>query len=268
MSLTTEEKLVWLGVKQNTAKASVVSGDIQRLRETIGDWSAFQSAVDADGSYTDFETTLTDAGWTADEAQRLITKIQSAYEDTDSSGTTWDEFAADVADRTSYEDWSTVFGSTTGLIGDTLTENGEPIAGVRIHEEAGVSYDGVSVPAGTTEVFGQRVEFSQQGGARAAPAVVTYSNLRTDSDDNTATVGNPVDITADVTNPNNFPVTVTVPLTGDGEVVRDQRVSINANGTETVTFRVTRSEYVCVDYAIGETDPVLVCWRPGGLGSL
>ena len=45
---------------------------------------------------------------------------------------------------------------------ELTTDDGSPLAGIRVHPEPGQTYDGVDVPAGTTEVFGARVEFSEQ----------------------------------------------------------------------------------------------------------
>lgn len=264
--METNEKLVWLGIKTNAASQSVIQGEIQHLKETIGDWSTFQTEVGNDTTYEEFKTTLTDAGWTEEEAQTLIDKIKNAYTDDDSSGTTWDEFSDDVANNhSSYEEWSTVFDSGTGVQGDGKTDSGEPIAGVRIHENAGISYSGVEVPGGTIEVFGQRVEFSQQDPPRGSEAKVAYSNFSTDDADNTETIGNDMVFSADVTNANSWAVTATVPLTEDGEVVDSKEVRIPASGTETVSFSVTKNEYVCAEYAIGDTSTILACWTPAGI---
>ena len=48
---------------------------------------------------------------------------------------------------------------TTTVVAES--ESGD--AGIRIHEEDGVSKDGVEVPAGTVEVYGLKVEFSHTG---------------------------------------------------------------------------------------------------------
>jgi len=59
----------------------------------------------------------------------------------------------------------TFSGSTppTNSDGDELTtDDGSPLAGIRVHTEPGQSFDGIAVPAGTAEVFGRRVEVSQQ----------------------------------------------------------------------------------------------------------
>ena len=45
---------------------------------------------------------------------------------------------------------------------ELTTDDGSPLAGIRVHSEPGQSYDGIDVPAGTAEVFGARVEVSER----------------------------------------------------------------------------------------------------------
>lgn len=58
----------------------------------------------------------------------------------------------------------------------------------------------------------------------------------------TATVGEPVDVEATITNEGDREETVTVPVAIDGEVVQEEEVTVAANGSETLTTSVVFDE--------------------------
>lgn len=258
MALETSEWLVWLGIKSPQASSSTVTGDVSLLQSGFADYAAFQTAVSGDASYTDFETTLQNNGFTGTEATSLSDKAQQNF-------ATWADFQDFVVNQTSsYAEFQAGFSSTSGLVGSTTTQTGEPAAGIRIHDKAGVSYAGVQVPAGTTEVFGSRIEFSQQG-ASATQQPITYSALTTDDPNNVVTLYTTLTVSCTATNPNSYDVTVTVPYLEDGTVVERKQVTVPASGSTTVSFQVSKSEYVCVDVAIADLTAITACWVPGGL---
>lgn len=265
MALETLTWLTWLGIKSPSANQNTASGDVERLKANVGDWAAFVTLVEGSTTWSEFNTALTDNGFTQQQADDLINRAQQAFEDEDSSGTDWDEYKDFVTgDSTSYTEYKTEFPTTTGIRSETTTEDGQPAAGIRVHDSAGVSYAGVSLPAGTTEVFGSRIEFSQQESPVSADEL-TYSNIRTDDADDVVNVFQSITISADVTNPNSFQGTVTVPLQEDGSVIQRQEVTVDGSSTTTVSFTVTKEDYICADYAIGSSSAVTVCWVPTGL---
>ncbi|AGM11217.1 hypothetical protein M197_gp52 [Haloarcula hispanica tailed virus 2] len=254
-----EEKLVWLGIKTNAAKVNELAADVQQLQETVGDWGTWKAKVQDDlTSYAELETYLLNQGWSQEDVDAFIARLQNTYAD-------FTAFQNDLDNYDSYEAWQSNFESTTGVQGDATTDSGQPAAGIRVHESAGVSYSGVSVPPGTTEVFGNRIEFSQQDPPRGTQDPVTYSNFTSDDPDDVEVVNSAIVFSADVTNPNGWRVTVTVPLTEDGSVLQSKEVTIDANSTTSVSFSVTKSDYICADYAIGNTSTILACWVPAGL---
>lgn len=258
MALGTEDWLVWLGVKEPQVDLSEMRADVDRLKDSVGDWSAFETLVSNQTSYAEYEQALLDAGFPSDKVDAHISRVQDTY-----SG--WSAYQDDVVNTlNSYEEYQSQFGNQSGMTGSELTEDGEPTAGIRVHDQSGVSYAGVSVPAGTTEIFGRRIEFSQQDAA-ADPSDVTYANQSTDDADNVVTVYQSMTISADVSNPNGWGVDVTVPLQEDGTVTQQETIRLGANATETVSFTLTKQDYVCVDAAIGTLDPITMCWVPQGL---
>jgi len=256
--LETEEWLVWLGVKEPQVNLSEMKADIDRLKDSVGDWSDFETIVSNSADYTELEHNLLNAGFPSDKVDAFISKIQDQY-------ASYSAFQDAVVNTlTSYEEFQSQFGNQQGLTGSELTEDGEPTSGIRVHDQSGTSYAGVSVPAGTTEVFGRRIEFSQQDAA-ASPSDVTYSNFSTDDADNVVDVYQSITFSADVTNPNGWGIDVTVPLTEDGSVVAQKDIRLGANATQTVEFTVTKTDYICADYAIGNTSEITACWVPSGL---
>jgi len=275
--LTAEKKLIWAGLKRAQQDLSTVKKEIDKLSSNV-DWATFQGHLDAydldnDGNdedisdFTQFQTYLeTEHGFTADEATTFIDKIKNSFSDTDSSGSVYDEFEDYVeGTATSFTQLQNKFGTTTSVTTEQKTEDGQPVAGIRVHDTAGVSYAGVNVEPGTTEVFGRRIEFSQQDPPRAEDGDISYSNLATDDADNVVTVFADIEISADVTNTNSGDRKVTVALTRDGSVVQERTVTVNGGGTKTVAFTESYDSSVCYDYSIGGLSPITVCWVPAGL---
>lgn len=254
-----EEKLVWLGIKTNAAKVNQLSEDVKHLQDTVGDWGEFTDLVEDDtDSYEELKTELVDQGWSEGQADNFIARLQNEFN-------SYNDFQSSVGGFESYDELQSLFDSASTFAGDSMTESGAPAAGIRIHESDGVSYAGVDVPAGTTEVFGSRIEFSQQDPARGAKESVTYANFTSDDPDNVETVFGTITFSADVTNPNGFPVDAEVPLQEDGSVIRTKTISLGANETVNVEFDVRKEDYICADYSIGNSDPILACWVPAGL---
>lgn len=258
MALDPETKLVWLGVKQSVATESAITQHINQLKETIGEWEDFQSAVEGDGSYSDFSTTLQNNGWDEEDATAFIDTLKRDYTD-------WADFANDVGAKETYEEWSTGFGSVTGMSGTLTTDDGKSAAGIRIHESPTVSESGVQLPAGTVEVFAQRIEFSSTAPPRPPDQPITVSNFECTDPDNTIEIFVEMFFEADINNPNDHSVQVTVPLIEDGSVIQQQTLRIAQNGTKRVRFGVTKFETFCGDYAISKSDTVLACWVHTGL---
>lgn len=275
--LSEEKKLIWAGLKRAQQDQSAVVGELNRIKSNI-EWDTFvahHDAYDLDGDGTDedisdftqFRTYVEkEHGFTTDESQAFVDKIKNSFTDDDSSGSVYDEYEAYVeGTASSYDELKNKFGTVTAMTTEQKTESGQPVAGIRVHDTAGVSYAGVSVEPGTTEIFGRRVEFSQQAPPRAEDGTISYSNLQTDDADNVVTVYGTITISADVTNSNSGDRRVTVSLTEDGSVVQEKTVDVNGGSTKTVSFDVRKTEYVCHDYTIGPLSPVTVCWVPEGL---
>lgn len=257
-TLSEDKKLVWLGLKQPKQDQSVIEKTVQLLEEHVGDFSTYQTEVDENlTSLSEHETYLINQGFETEDAESFTSKIENAYN-------TWDDYRSFVvADINSYEGLKNGFGTTSAFVGESQTESGEPASGIRVHDDGGITYAGVQVPAGTVEVFGNRVEFSQQDPPDDAEAVFEYSNLQVSN--TIPTTFETIDVSADISNTGNREGTAYVQLLEDGAVYAEQQVQVAAGATETVTFSWFSSELKSVELTIDGLEPELVSVIPAGL---
>lgn len=277
--LPANKKLVWLGFKNPQQDVNQAGTDIQKLRDNVGDWSTFQGHLDAydldgDGtdeditSYSDFDTYLQDNGFTSLEAQAFIDKIKNTWSDEDSSGTSYDEFENWVETTgTSYEEFQSQFSTTAGMTGEEETSEGEKVTGIIFHDEAGVSKDGVNLPPGTTEVFGNRIEFSQTENIETGDPLMSYSNLAIDNQ--TPEKFETITISCDLENIGDVGGDAFPQLKVDGEVVKSQGPIFLLNGESTsISFTYSFDEFQFVVVTIADLDPLDVTVIPTGLEKL
>lgn len=256
---------IWAGLKRAVTELSTVRTEISLIEDNIGSFSQYQSDISGFTSHSDHETYLQNNGFTADEASAFTSKIQANFTDDDSSGTEWDEYNAFVQSVSSFEELKNGFSSESQLASDSEDAQGQSVAGIRTFDTAGVTKDGVSVPAGATEVYGAEIHFSQTGFDHFDTQPETFSNLTTDDADNVLTIGSTVTISADVTNPNSFGIKAVAVLNEDGSTIDSDTVVLAASQTKTVSFQVRKDEYVCHDYAIADLSAVTICWAPAGI---
>lgn len=273
MSLKAKKKLTWLGLARAAQSLSEVKGEIELLKENVGSWENFEDGVDDQTQYSEFNTYLQNNGFTSTEADTFIQKIKNNFTDDDNSGTTWDEFHDFVVDTAdSYEEFQNQFGNQNTLTSDLEVKDGankgNSAAGIKVFDSAGVTRDGVDVPAGAVEVFGTEVHFSKTDNTTDGsvdPGTISYSNLRTDDSDDVVDVGQSITISADVENTHDSEQQISTALTEDGFVIRAESFRVQANSNRTISFTVTKDEYVCHDYQIAGLSPITVCWEPSEL---
>lgn len=262
MAMDTDAWLVWLGVKSPQVSQSQIDKYVAQAKEHVGDYADFEQGVADQESFTSWQSHLESEGFTSGEASNFVDLVKNNFTDEDGSGTAWDEYKAFVTNTAdTYPQFKANFGGVSTFGTSATTADGEPIAGVRVHEQDGLSYSGVPVPAGTTEVFGRNIHLTQQD-TQSIQEDVTFANLRTDAEHNSAYVGTSITVMADATNPNSSRVSATVTLQEDGSVAKQQNVSIPADSTTTVEFEVTKNEYICLNYGIENLGPISVCWAP------
>ena len=253
MTLDAESKKVWAGLIQPNADRSAIAEDIRRLEEHVGEYDAFQALTDGEDNFADLQAALEAEGFDAEHAESFVNRIQQNYE-------TYDEFNTFVQEQNSYQGFQNGFGTNLSFGLDSLDEGGNPLAGMRIHETEGMSYNGVPLPAGTVEIYGRRVEFSQSGPPADPSERLVYSNLQVTND--TPPVGAGITVSCDVFNQDTREVWERTVLLVDGSVEARQSVTIPPQETKEVSFFINRSQYVCHDITIEDLPAQTVCWVP------
>jgi hypothetical protein len=280
--LKAKQKLQWLGLSSAARSLSNVEEEMELLREHVGEYSTFSdhlengydynndSTKESLDSYSDFESYLTSVGFSGDESAAFIEKIKQNFTDEDSSGSSFDEFktfALDEAD--SYEKLKTAFGSSNEITSETQTEDGQSAAGIKFHESGGVTRDGVAVPAGSTEIFGKQIHYSESDSVSAEDTSdssgFTWSNIRTESGNQNFDVSTTVTIKADVTSSYNSSSSVTAPLIEDGSQIDNKTIDIGGSLTKTVSFDIVKSQQESREYAIGGSDTIQISWTAPGV---
>lgn len=249
--VSSEDKKVWLGLKQPQTSQAAARPIIEVIENEIG-YDTYKSDVENISSLTEHETYLTDNGFSQDEAEELNGRIESTYGD----WSTWQSFL-DTEDPTIEETYNT-FESVTEITG----ANGA--AGIRVFDEPGTSYDGVSLPVGSVEVFGSEVHFSKKGGdgtreeiEQTNPPEFEYSNLVV-NDTDLATDGI-TGVLADITNTGGAAGNAAPVFIVDGEVV-DQNPDfvIEPGETRVASFAYEADGFGTAYVSIGPLEPVLV----------
>jgi len=273
---TSKEKLKWLGLSEAAQSLSNVESEVGALEENLADYATFKdhlnNGFDIDGdsskealdSFGDFNSYLQEQGFTSSEADNFITKIQQNFTDEDSSGSEFDEFKTFALNQSSFEQLKSGFGSNSQLTSELETENGEAIAGIKFHESGGVTRAGISVPAGTAEIFGQEIHFSQSDDPVAedtgSSGGFTVSNIS--ASDTSPLVGETTTISVDVENTYAQQAYFSASLTEDGSEIANKGVTIDGGTTQTVSFDVSKSLYTSHEYRISSSDAVTVFWEP------
>lgn len=283
--LKSKEKLTWLGLKRAAQSLSQVNEEIERLKDTIGDFSTFQdhleNGYDWDGSgtknsidtYDDFRNYLEQGfGWSVLEVDKFFEKISSNFVDEDSSGSTFDDFKEYVIQTaTSYQDLVNEFGSENVVGSKSETKDGGKAAGIKFYEESGMTKDGVEVPKGAAEIFGKEIHFSQTGSDSGSAIKdeeenttdnFTVGNFQTDDADNVVDIRNPITFSADITNNSENSQIYVAALTEDGESIKSETLDMRSKETKTVNFTLRKYSYECHDYKIDTEGPIQACWKP------
>jgi len=267
--LSEDKKLIWLGLKRASGDTSEVAGAIDKLLNNVADYSTFQSELDSydlggDGTtedisdYSQFKTYLQEHGFSSDEADRFINRIKSNFDDEDSSGSTYDEFEEYVENEaSSFAELKNAFGSNQSF------ESEQRVAGVKLFENDGYTKDGVFAPAGSIEMYGNEIHFSQTGPPASAEENISYKNLSVSK--TTPVLNQTTEISADIENTGSARGSVFAPLIEDGNVVTRKEVEIAAGATETVTFKRSYDELQSIEVTIKDLTSQTVTVIPQGL---
>ena len=256
-----DEKLVMLGLKQATHQANDAAGLIGNLRNAFGeDYDDFldEYTDDNPNDFDDFESFLNDNE--VEDAGSIRATFESRYAEN------FDEFDDDIRSYTSYIDLENAFGSGNELRSDVEDEDGNPAAGFKVYDSAGVGRNGQSIPEGGVEIYGREVYFSS---SFASPDTddpgdeddettyqFSYSNLEVSN--TTPIPDQTITVSCSVTNASSRNRGETVQLYVDDEVDDSTFVSLGPVDTTTVEFEWSSPDYKTVEIGIASLPPVNV----------
>lgn len=217
-------------LEDNGLSSTDASNAVDDLKAAYGNTldSSTKDNFSAFDSFADFEDYLVnELGFTADEASNIIDQIENNYAD-------FDEFRENVL--------SSVDGLTE-ILNDSSSgsETSDTGAGVRVFESAGTSEAGVSVPKGTVEVKGTRIEFSQLGdidnGAEDEGSSGAFAYTSISADDLNPFPGETVTISAQVEYVAlSGSASTTAKLIVDGSVRKSRSITLASGEIRTVAF--------------------------------
>lgn len=187
--------------------------------------------------------------------------------------TTWSGYEDAVTNvLTGYDEFRNLFVAGSGLessldiqsTGGTggAEQSVTPAAGVRIHEEDGITKDGGTADAGAIEIYGTEVHFSETGnvGTSDSPSL-EYNDFSVS--DEVPTVGNYVIFDVEVVNTSGNPGNIVITLKRDGTVVRSTTQFFQSHEVVNISFSYRSLDYGSWDFTIGNTAPITVSWIPG-----
>jgi len=255
-SLTPKEKLKALGVSAPAVQNNPFLTEFGAI-EDYG-FSQFVTDVQGQASFAEFETYLQNTvGLSASDAEQFRKRMEQKY-------ASFSDFQNALSGFSNEDEWINSFSWGTTIAGDTTEADGQTLGGgIRVHAEAGVSYDGVSVPAGSVEIFGSEIHTSQSGASSTKQSAFTTTNLTIS--DTTPDLFEEITIGADVTNNNGYNDRATAKLIEDGEVVDSKSFLVGANSTRSISFTRQYTELVSVEVRINDTPTQDVIVVPTGL---
>lgn len=262
--LKVKTKLTWLGLSSAANSLSDVEGEVSILENNLSGYDQFiEDIQDGINNYTDFENYLDSIGFTNDQAASFVEKIQQNFVDENDSGSTFDEFKTFVVEQTiSFESLRTGFGQSNSITGEVTTEDGQPASGVKFHETEGVSRMGHTVPAGTTEIYGNEIHMSKTGPADVTPPAeegdIDFTNIS--ASNTTPEVGETVTVSCDVVSTKSTETDVIATFLEDGARIDAKNVRVPADSTESVQFDITKDEFVFNYYRIKTSEEIAVSW--------
>lgn len=252
MGLNQRVKLVWLGVKSPSISTSSFNDPYLQL-QNLYSFSEIQDKFTNDwSSYSDYKSDV-DAS-NRNDGKGITNyfdweqKLKKIYNDW---GNHEDHF---VNQYNSYSDFRAEFSEDKQLVSEEVD------AGVRIFDTKGETEDGITAPAGSVEIFGEEIHFSDTGGGsrddQSGDIVVDNISASNHSPD----VGVSVTISADVTNNSNTVFSGPLSLYEDGFEFKSNSVVVNDGESTSIEFTVTKNEPEVFAYRIATSNLIEVQW--------
>lgn len=255
-NLTQDDKLRALGIRSPEAGSDISQDLFETIQEAFDSLDEFEDEIDNFTSFDEFENYLVNQGiLDAEDAERLRQRIEARFGD-------YQSLLDEIDSADTFNEWISQYNPGGGVTGGSNQ-------GVRFHEQAGVSRNGIQVPAGTVEVYGARVEFSETDPSANPEISFTTSNISASS----TTIGvqttqtfdifpEEVVISADVTNTSGGEAEITSRLYEDDEEVETTTSTFADGETVEVSFAVRPSGLGQHDFRINQSDSVTITVDP------
>lgn len=286
VDLKSIDKLQWLGLSRVAKNLTNIEPEIRLLRQLIPTVGTFgfptvfeiyqnhlDTGYDYDGdgtdeginTYSSHKLYLEDLGFKTKEAERFNTKITQSF----SNFSEYQDVVVNTAN--SFGDLKSAFETQSEVRGGGKDDKGRSTSGIIFHEQDGVSKDGVSIPAGTTEIYGKEIHFSSTSAPdnTSSSDSGSLSNLNFKNISANTTTPNPgqtVEISCDVENNSSKTSEYTIPLYENSSKKTGITVQVGASGTASdtgqVSFEVTKNKYGIWEYSIGTSDTIIINWTP------
>jgi len=220
-----------LGLKLPNTQANPLRDLWNDLSDST-DHETFSNDVQGISSWSEFETYLQDNhGFSAGEASTFREQLESKY-------ASFTDFRDALSTFDSYDEWENSLSWGETVAGESTDEDGRLVTGFRFHDEAGVTREGVQVPAGTVEIFGEEVHFSNTSPPveeESSESLFSWANES--HSPNVPNPHEPVTISADVTNNGNYAEPLVAALKVEGSVVDESDVvKVEPGNSRTFSF--------------------------------
>ncbi|UTF55976.1 hypothetical protein [Natronosalvus rutilus] len=256
--LTEGKKLKWLGAKRDGDDESEVKAEINRLERTVGGFDQYQIFVDESADLADHEFRLIrEQGWPEPDAELFTSKIDNSFDD----WWAYDNYINVQVD--SYRAMKGDFPSEVVFGGIETTGDGEVAVGVRLHDEAGVSKAGLSLPPGTIELFGSRLEISEMKEPDPEEEDLAYGAVEVEPAE--PIVDEEFEVFCPITNNSDTDVRVFPQLVVNGVVEEQVEVDIAQGATEEARFSYVQPRISRLEVQIDGEPPVEVRVTSGDL---
>jgi hypothetical protein len=236
------EKLKALGIKAASAQANPYS-DLFAAIADAKTWSEFQTDVGSFSSFSSFEDYLVnEIGVDATEAELFRKRLEQKY-------ASYSDFDAAIQGYADYAEWINTFSWGETIASESTTDGEKAAMDIRFHSEPGVTRDGLDVPAGTLELFGNRIQTAQTGAVAqdeeepsgGSTKLFEWSNVSVSP--TTPRVGETITVSGDLTNNSSYREPFLPTLQVDGEVVKEgDFTKIGPGSTRTFTFSYFSTE--------------------------
>lgn len=270
-TLTNVQILKALGLSLPSSQGNPLR-DLWNKLENVENFADFQNKINNISTFDEFENYLkNELGFTPDEAKKLRKQIENNFD-------SFSDFQTTVINSGSYDEFENELDWGRTIRGPGKDSNGRAVSGIRFHSTAGITKDGVSVPAGTTEIFGQEVHFSRgsASGTRNTDDstsdsgdkdLFSWSNVSVS--DTNPKIGEVITVSGTVSSSSDYQENYLPVLMNGNNVVRQGNlIRLNPQGSQSVSLGFAFPDSGTFEIGFQDSSTVTVDVEPRSVGGL